>query len=101
MKYTPLHVHSEYSLLDGMSKCEDIAKRTIEIGADACALTDHGSLGGAMDFVEVMQDKGLKPILGCELYVCKDDVTVQEPENRLTSTKLETSSRLSPGGHEG
>ena len=48
--YTPLHVHSEYSLLDGLSKCEDIIDRANEIGASACAITDHGSCSGAVDF---------------------------------------------------
>ena len=60
MSYTPLHVHSEYSLLDGLSKTKDIAKSRIkEIGSTACALTDHGTVSGAVDFVKTMNDNGL------------------------------------------
>ena len=65
MKYTPLHVHSEYSLLDGLSKCEDIAERLQKIGANACALTDHGSLSGAVDFSKEIKSVGMRPLLGC------------------------------------
>jgi|TARA_R100000482_G_C5132499_1_gene153140 DNA polymerase-3 subunit alpha len=72
MRYTPLHVHSEYSLLDGLSKCEDIAKRLEVIGSNACALTDHGSVSGAVDFSKQAKSNGMRPLLGCELYVCPD-----------------------------
>ena len=70
--YTPLHVHSEYSLLDGLSKCEDISKRIDRIGSRACAITDHGSVSGAVDFSKEMKSSGLRPLLGCELYVAPD-----------------------------
>ena len=70
MSYTPLHVHSEYSLLDGLSKTSQIASRIKDIGATSCALTDHGTVSGAVDFVKTMKDNGLKPILGCEVYIC-------------------------------
>ena len=66
MKYVPLHVHSEYSLLDGLSKTSDIYSRLEQIETDACALTDHGSVSGAVDFHKTIS-KGYKPILGCEL----------------------------------
>jgi DNA polymerase-3 subunit alpha len=72
MNYTPLHVHSEYSLLDGLSKCDDIAERAEKIGSSACAITDHGSVSGAVDFSREMKSAGLKPLLGCELYVAPD-----------------------------
>jgi len=80
--YTPLHVHSEYSLLDGLSQCEDIAERTEQIGSKACAITDHGSVSAAVDFFDKMKTKGLKPILGCEMYVCREDVLNRSKENR-------------------
>lgn len=67
--YIPLHVHSEYSLLDGLSKTSQIASRIKEIGSNACALTDHGSISGMVDFYNTMKNAGLKPILGCELYI--------------------------------
>ena len=82
MKYVPLHVHSEYSLLDGLSKTSQIASRIKEIGSTACALTDHGTVSGAVDFVKTMKDNGLKPILGCEFYFCFGESTDKNPDNR-------------------
>jgi len=82
MNYTPLHVHSEYSLLDGLSKTSQIASRIKEIGSTACALTDHGTVSGAVDFVKTMKDNGLKPILGCEVYICHGDSKDRTPDNK-------------------
>lgn len=82
MSYTPLHVHSEYSLLDGLSKTSQIASRIKDIGATSCALTDHGTVSGAVDFVKTMKDNGLKPILGCEVYICHGDSKDRTPNNR-------------------
>ena len=84
MSYTPIHVHSEYSLLDGLSKTSQIASRCKEIGATSCALTDHGTVSGAVDFVKTMKDNGLKPILGCEFYICYGEST----ERLVTNKKL-------------
>ena len=80
MKYVPLHVHSEYSLLDGLSQTKHIAKRLEEIEVDACALTDHGSVSGAIDFHKTISN-GFKPILGWELYVSKEAANIKEPDN--------------------
>ena len=80
MKYVPLHVHSEYSLLDGLSQTKHIAKRLEEIEVDACALTDHGTVSGAIDFHKTIS-KGFKPILGCEFYLSNREATVKEPDN--------------------
>ncbi|NVM35966.1 MAG: DNA polymerase III subunit alpha [Candidatus Lokiarchaeota archaeon] len=82
MKYTPLHVHSEYSLLDGLSKCDDISKRIEEIGATSCALTDHGTVSGAVDFSNELRSTGFQPLLGCEMYICNGLVTDKVKENR-------------------
>ena len=82
MSYTPLHVHSEYSLLDGLSKTSQIASRIKEIGSTACALTDHGTVSGAVDFVKTMKDNGLKPILGCEVYICYGESNDKTPDNK-------------------
>jgi DNA polymerase-3 subunit alpha len=71
-----------FSLLDGLSKAEQIAERCKEIGANACALTDHGNIAGAVKFYSAMKSAGLKPILGCELYICKNDPSIREKENR-------------------
>lgn len=87
-KYTPLHVHSMYSLLDGLSKPTQIADRCEEIGAKSCALTDHGNIAGAIKFYTQMKSRGIKPILGCELYICDQDASLQSKENRSLSHLL-------------
>ena len=63
-----LHIHSEYSSLDGLSTVDEIADRLVEIGAPGGALTDHGVVAGHLDFEKAMIAKGLKPVFGCELY---------------------------------
>ena len=83
--YIPLHVHSHYSLLDGLSKPIDIANRCSEIGAKSCALTDHGSISGIVQFYQSMKSKNIKPILGCELYICDDDCSIKTKENAKLS----------------
>ncbi len=72
MSFTHLHLHTEYSLLDGACRIPRLAKRLKELGMDSCAVTDHGVLYGAIDFYETMKANGIKPIIGCEAYVCKD-----------------------------
>ena len=86
--YIPLHTHSHYSLLDGLSKPEQIADRCLSIGAKACAITDHGSISGAVSFYQAMKKKNLKPILGCELYICEGLSTNQNKENGSLSHML-------------
>lgn len=85
MNYIPLHVHSHFSLLDGLSKPEQIADRCKEIGANACALTDHGNIAGSVKFYTAMKKAGIKPILGCELYICNGDPKIKDKENRNLS----------------
>jgi DNA polymerase-3 subunit alpha len=85
MNYIPLHVHSHFSLLDGLSKPEQIADRCKEIGANACALTDHGNIAGSIKFYTAMKKAGIKPILGCELYICDGDPKIKDKENRNLS----------------
>ena len=70
--FTHLHVHTEYSLLDGMSRISQLPQYVRELGMDSCAITDHGVLYGAIDFYSAMTDAGIKPIIGCEAYVCRD-----------------------------
>ncbi|MDD2533419.1 MAG: DNA polymerase III subunit alpha [Eubacteriales bacterium] len=69
MAFTHLHLHTEYSLLDGAIRLKDLPDRLIELGMTACAITDHGALYGTIDFYNAMVAKGLKPILGCEVYL--------------------------------
>lgn len=74
-----------YSLLDGLSKPKDIANRCIDIGVKACAITDHGNIAGAIKFYSTMKDAGIKPILGCELYICDQDPTIKDNTNKKLS----------------
>ncbi len=67
--FVHLHVHSEYSLLDGMGKVAALAKRAAELGQPALALTDHGVMHGAIDFVRACKKEGVRPILGVEAYI--------------------------------
>lgn len=69
MKFTHLHVHTEYSLLDGSSKIKEITARAKELGMDSLAITDHGVMYGVIDFYKAAREVGIKPILGCEVYV--------------------------------
>lgn len=71
MSYIPLNVHSHYSLLLGLSKPEHIARRCIEIGAKSCAITDLGSISGAISFLKKMKEHSIKPLIGCK-FIIKD-----------------------------
>ena len=64
-----VHLHTEYSLLDGACRIKNIAKRMKELGQDAVAITDHGCMYGAVDFYNACKEEGIKPIIGCEVYV--------------------------------
>ena len=70
-KFVHLHVHSEYSLLDGACRIKDMIKRAKELGQPAIAITDHGCMYGVMDFYKTAKSEGIKPIIGCEVYVAK------------------------------
>ena len=71
-EFVHLHVHSEYSLLDGACRVKELVRRAKELGMPAVALTDHGTLGGAVKFYRAARDEGIKPIIGLELYVATD-----------------------------
>ena len=66
MSFTHLHLHTEYSLLDGACRISALADRLKALGMNACAVTDHGVLYGAIDFYTAMTEAGIKPISGCE-----------------------------------
>ena len=70
-EFTHLHLHSDYSLLDGACDVDKLAAHVSKIGQKAAAITDHGNIFGAVHFFDAMQKKGVKPILGCELYISK------------------------------
>ena len=69
MAFTHLHVHTEYSLLDGSCKIKELAARAKELGMDSMAVTDHGVMYGVIDFYRAAREAGIKPIIGCEVYV--------------------------------
>ena len=68
-RFTHLHVHTEYSMLDGISRIPDLVARTGELGMDSLAITDHGTFYGVVDFYSACKEAGIKPIIGCEVYV--------------------------------
>ena len=69
MAFAHLHVHTEYSLLDGSNKIKEYVKRVKELGMDSAAITDHGVMYGVIDFYKACKAEGIRPILGCEVYV--------------------------------
>ena len=71
MPFTHLHVHTEYSLLDGSAKIKELVQRVRELGMNSIAITDHGAMYGAVEFYKAALDAGVKPIIGCEVYVAE------------------------------
>ncbi len=69
MAFTHLHVHTEYSLLDGSSKIKELVNRAKELNMDSLAITDHGVMYGVIDFYRAAKEAGIKPVIGCEVYV--------------------------------
>ena len=82
--FVHLHVHSEYSILDGACRIPDLAKRAAELEMPAVSLTDHGSLAGAVDLYKAARDEGVKPVVGCEVYVTDDRNVQQKGQAHLT-----------------
>ena len=70
-RFVHLHLHTDYSLLDGAIQIKPLAKRTEELGMSACAMTDHGNMFGAISFYNAMEGHGVKPIIGCETYITR------------------------------
>ena len=78
--FVHLHVHTEYSLLDGACKIKDIVKKAKELGQSAIAITDHGNMFGAVEFYRACKDEGIKPVIGCEVYLA--------PNSRFERTRV-------------
>ena len=80
--FTHLHVHTEYSLLDGLSRIEPLVRRAKELDMGSLAITDHGVLHGAIDFYHLAREAGIKPIIGCEMYVAPSSRYGKGPEDK-------------------
>ncbi len=80
-QFVPLHLHSEFSLLDGAIKLKDLCKFAKENNMPAVAITDHGVMYGALDLYLEAKEAGIKPIIGCEFYVHNGDITEKDPNN--------------------
>jgi DNA polymerase-3 subunit alpha len=80
-KFTHLHVHTHFSLLDGLAKIDDILNRAKELGMDSLAITDHGVLYGAIEFYIKAKARGIKPIIGCEMYLTPTDLHSKNPDS--------------------
>lgn len=81
MSFVHLHVHTEYSLLDGLSKVKDLVSMVKEMGMNSIAITDHGTMYGAIDMYNTCKKNGIKPIIGCEVYTTSDRFE-KSPNNR-------------------
>jgi len=79
MKFTHLHVHSHYSLLDGLPKIDEILDYVQKLGMDSVAITDHGALYGAVEFYKKAKERGIKPIIGAEVYLAFEKMTQERP----------------------
>ena len=77
--FVHLHIHSEFSLLDGANRIKDLPVRAKELGMNAMAITDHGVMYGALDFYKACKKEGVKPIIGCEVYVAPRSRFDKEP----------------------
>ncbi len=88
MSFVPLHVHSDYSLLDGASQLPNLVARALELGIKAIALTDHGVMYGAIELIKICRSKNIKPIIGNEMYVINGDITKQERRPRYHQVVL-------------
>lgn len=81
-KFTHLHLHTEYSLLDGFCPIDRLIDKVKEEGMDSVAITDHGNLYGAIEFYKKAKSEGIKPIIGCEIYVSERDYRIKDPTNK-------------------
>ena len=70
-QFVHLHLHTDYSLLDGAIQIKPLSKRVEELKMPACAMTDHGNMYGAISFYNAMKYRGIKPIIGCETYITR------------------------------
>ena len=82
MSFVHLHVHTEYSLLDGLSKIKKLVNTVKEMGMNSVAITDHGNMYGAVEFYKACQKAEIKPIIGCEIYMTQGSRHDKSPQNK-------------------
>ncbi|MFR5169847.1 MAG: DNA polymerase III subunit alpha, partial [Clostridium paraputrificum] len=87
-KFCHLHLHTEYSLLDGSGKVSKIIKRAKELGMDSIAITDHGVMYGCVEFYKQAVEQGIKPILGCEVYVASKSMYIKQVDKENSTNHL-------------
>ena len=80
--FTHLHVHTEYSLLDGCCRISQLVHKAKDLGMHSLAITDHGNMYGVIDFYKAAKEIGIKPILGCEVYVASHDYRSKDPAEK-------------------
>ena len=80
MSFTHLHLHTEYSLLDGAARIDGVVKRAKELGMDSIAITDHGNMFGVIDFYKECKKQGVKPLIGCEIYMAVRGMKDKDPD---------------------
>ncbi|MDE5079487.1 MAG: PHP domain-containing protein, partial [Trichodesmium sp. St2_bin6] len=88
MSFVGLHIHSDYSLLDGASQLPQLIDRAVELGMPAIALTDHGVMYGAIQLIKLCRNKNIKPIIGNEMYVIKGDIEKQQKSKKFHQVVL-------------
>jgi DNA polymerase-3 subunit alpha len=88
MSFVGLHIHSDYSLLDGASQLPALVDRAVELGMEAIALTDHGVMYGAIELIKICRHKGIKPIIGNEMYVINGDIEEKKKYKRFHQVVL-------------
>lgn len=84
MSFAHLHVHTEFSLLDGSNKIKEYVSRVKELGMNSAAITDHGVMYGVIDFYREAKKQGINPILGCEVYVARILVLIARSQEEMT-----------------
>ena len=90
-QFVHLHLHTDYSLLDGAIQIKPLSKRVEELKMPACAMTDHGNMYGAISFYNAMKYRGIKPIIGCETYITRGS---RKEESSLPLRPLRTFASL-------
>lgn len=86
-KFVHLHLHTDFSLLDGAIQIKPLSKRLAELDMTACAITDHGNMYGVMSFYHTMKGQGIKPIIGCEVYIARGSRLEKQPFNSKSGEK--------------